>query len=262
MRVSTVPFLALSVAFVSLPGCNTGNLVKHSDGPAENEASPAAGAEDRTALSEDAAKEIGASAAAAIARTVMAIRPVSDLQAIYEAGMPSPACPRLTANVQGGNLSVTLDYASGCGPAMWRHATVAGTVTGTYFAAFNSFDLALAGMMVDGAPIEGDAAGSLTASGEAATFALTVNVSDHAGGRVRATVTADVQTITSRIVLRDGTATVREAAGDSYHAVFDGIIMDAEAAAALTPVDGSITLTRIGPGLSAAGASTAVRFSP
>jgi hypothetical protein len=251
MTIRTV-LLCLSIAFLA-GACNQTPTIP--DRGSTNAEQPGGAP---SPLSDGDAEAIALSAVTTVAKAVASVLPVKDLQAIYEAGHPLPACPSLKGEIDAGNILLTLDYGGGCTPALYRSATFAGRIEGVALAAYDSFDLALIDTAVDGESMIGSVGGRFEREGRTTSFRISIDVTLDGTDHLRGNVTADVDDASRTITVREGGTTTTNRDG-ALTTLFDAVTLDLSAATGAVIVSGVVEV-RSGGAAGASGASVAVVF--
>lgn len=164
--------------------------------------------------------------AEAVARSVAAILSAKDLQAILEGGLAPPTCPSVGTELNASEILLTLDYGGGCVPSPYN-STFGGVVDGTSFIAFNAFDYALVGFLVDGESIEGTIAGSFVPSNAGTTFIVSVNLTLNDGTNVRGTARVEVEDSNGVFRFVDDALIATTVSGQAISITFSGLVVDA-----------------------------------
>lgn len=165
-------------------------------------------------------------AAEIVGRSVAAIRPAKDLQAIFESGQSPPVCPDLVTELDGNDILLTLDYSSGCAPPPYP-ITFGGSVAGTSFIAFDAFDYTLTDLVVDGESFGGTIAGSFVVSASGATFTVNVDLTLDDGTSVRGTATVEVEDASGILRFTADAVIATTMSDQSISITFNGLVVDA-----------------------------------
>lgn len=158
-RASRIACALFVFAFIS--GCDFSPSSPNQLPPANGD-TPAGEAPDENPTQDSKAiSRLVLSSAIASAAAAGVTLPVSDLQLIFEAGLPPPICPALDADLVGRDLDLTLDYGVGCKSSHFHQTPMRGMVRGVYYTAYNAFDLLFEDVAVNEQSLSGAVTGRL-----------------------------------------------------------------------------------------------------
>ncbi len=236
MRVQRLFIFSVALGLMASPGCDPALPVGSSALP---DNTPSAG------LTADEAGQIALGAAKAVAQSAAAVMPLKDLQAIFEFGMPPPACPVLDATVSSGNtLSIELNYGEGCRSSYFADSSLSGKARGVFYAGDYRFSMSFEELAVDGEAVTGSTGGAVEpTSGDTA---MRLELSAGSGGvtvRGTANVTLESGGASMRISGERLTATTSD--GKSYQLALREVLVTAAANPSLVPQAGIVEIVDI-----------------
>jgi len=200
-------------------------------------------------------------AADAIGQGVAAILPVKDLQAIFEGGLPLPACPTLGMEPDATTITLTLGYGSGCNPRLYPTSTFSGNIYGMAFIAVNAFEFECEDLLANGDALDGRIAGGFTRSDGGTVFSVNLDLILNDGTGVNGTATVQVHDITGIITVTNATVHVNTTAGMRVAIVFTDLLADAAKNGTFIPESGRATVELPGDGRTISGQTVTIEFT-